>query len=40
MLHGSKTWSVKRVNETAFQLAETKMIRWMYDVILMYKLSC
>jgi len=32
MLHGSKTWPVRKENEVALQRAEVRMVRWMCDV--------
>jgi len=32
MLHGSKTWPVRKENEVALQRAEMTVVRWMCDV--------
>jgi len=32
MLHGSKTWSIRKENEVALQWAGMKMIRWMCGI--------
>ena len=32
MLHGSETWSIKKVNEVELQRAEIRMVRWMCGV--------
>ena len=30
MLHGSKTWPVRKENVVALQRAEMRMVRWMW----------
>jgi len=30
-LHESETWPVRKENEVAFQQAEMRMVRWIYD---------
>jgi len=32
MLHGSESWPVRKENEVAFQRAEMRMVRWIYNV--------
>jgi len=32
MLHGSKTWPIRKENEVALQQAEMRMVRWMCGV--------
>jgi len=32
MLHGSKTWPVRKENEVALQRAEMRTVRWMCNV--------
>jgi len=32
MLHGNKTWPVRKENEVALQQAEMRMVKWMCDV--------
>jgi len=32
MLHGSKTWPVRKENEVALQRTEKRMVRWMCGV--------
>jgi len=32
MLHGSKTWPVRKENEVALQRAEMRVVRWMCNV--------
>jgi len=39
MLHGSKTWPVRKENEVAFQWAEMRMVRWMCGVKLQDRVS-
>jgi len=36
MLHGSKTWPVRKENELALQQAEMTMVRWMCNVKVKY----
>jgi len=35
MLHGSKTWPVRKENEEALQRAEMKMVKWMCGIKLL-----
>jgi len=35
MLHGSKTWPIRKENEVALQRAEMRMVRWMCGVKLL-----
>jgi len=32
MLHGSKTWPIRKKNEVAIQRAEMRMVRWMCGI--------
>ena len=32
MLHGGKTWPVRKENKMALQRAEMRMLRWMCDI--------
>jgi len=37
MLHESETWPVRKENKEALQQAEMRMVRWMCDVEVKYR---
>ena len=37
LLHGREIWPIRKENEVAFQWAEMRIVRWMCDIMLQYR---